>query len=128
MIPATNGHSTRHSRATDVDRQLGNWLRSRRIDRGLTQAQLAEMMGVTYQQLNKYERGINRLSAGRLLQVTAMLGIDLTDLAAAIETGATATVPGPKMTSTARQVHERVARLSTAQQRSVLGMLDALAP
>jgi len=127
MTPTANGHTNR-PRATDVDRQLGNWLRCRRIDRGLTQAQLAEMMGVTYQQLNKYERGINRLSAGRLLQVTAMLGVDLTDLAAAIETGGTATVPGPKMTSTARQVHERVARLTTGQQRSVLGMLEALAP
>ena len=34
---------------------------------GLTQQQLAEMIGVTYQQAHKYERGINRVSAGRLV-------------------------------------------------------------
>jgi transcriptional regulator with XRE-family HTH domain len=37
---------------------------------GLTQQQLAEMIGVTYQQAHKYERGINRVSAGRLFEIT----------------------------------------------------------
>lgn len=127
MNPTTNGRAAVHPRATDIDRQLGAWLRRRRIERGLTQAQMAEMLGVTYQQLNKYERGINRISAGRLLEVAAMLGVDLAEMVAEIETG-TGASPGPKMTVTARLVHERVARLTTGQQRSVLGMLEALAP
>src|SRR5438094_4076472 len=39
----------------------------------LTQQQLAEMIGVTYQQAHKYERGINRVSAGRLFQIARVL-------------------------------------------------------
>ena len=40
---------------------------------GLTQQQLAEMIGVTYQQAHKYERGINRVSAGRLFEIARAL-------------------------------------------------------
>lgn len=44
---------------------------------GLTQQQLAEMIGVTYQQAHKYERGINRVSAGRLYQIARVLDVDV---------------------------------------------------
>src|SRR3546814_16725835 len=44
---------------------------------GLTQQQLAEMIGVTYQQAHKYERGINRVSAGRLFEIARVLGVDI---------------------------------------------------
>ena len=40
---------------------------------GLTQPQLAELIGVTYQQLHKYERGFNRVSAGRLFEIARAL-------------------------------------------------------
>ena len=40
---------------------------------GLTQQQLADLIGVTYQQAHKYERGINRVSAGRLFEVAQVL-------------------------------------------------------
>ena len=42
---------------------------------GLTQQQLAELIGVTYQQAHKYERGINRVSAGRLFEVGQVLSV-----------------------------------------------------
>ena len=60
------GSMTPRSRAQDVDRHVGARLRERRIMLGLTQQQLAELIGVTYQQAHKYENGINRISAGRL--------------------------------------------------------------
>src|SRR3546814_21135453 len=44
---------------------------------GLTQQQLAAMIGVTYQQAHKYERGINRVSAGRLFEIARVLGVDI---------------------------------------------------
>jgi transcriptional regulator with XRE-family HTH domain len=52
-----------------IDDHVGARIRERRIMLGLTQQQLAEMIGVTYQQAHKYERGINRVSAGRLYRV-----------------------------------------------------------
>ena len=45
---------------------------------GLTQQQLAEMIGVTYQQAHKYERGINRVSAGRLYEIAQVLNAPIT--------------------------------------------------
>ena len=42
---------------------------------GLTQQQLAELIGVTYQQAHKYERGINRVSAGRLFEIAGILSV-----------------------------------------------------
>lgn len=44
---------------------------------GLTQQQLAELIGVTYQQAHKYERGINRVSAGRLYELARVLDVNV---------------------------------------------------
>jgi transcriptional regulator with XRE-family HTH domain len=63
------------SRTQDVDRYVGARIRERRIMLGLTQQQLAALIGVTYQQAHKYERGINRVSAGRLFEVSQVLSV-----------------------------------------------------
>lgn len=42
---------------------------------GLSQQQLAKLIGVTYQQAHKYERGLNRISAGRLFEIGTVLGV-----------------------------------------------------
>ena len=63
------------SRTQDIDRHVGARIRERRIMLGLTQQQLADLIGVTYQQAHKYERGINRVSAGRLFEVAQVLGV-----------------------------------------------------
>jgi len=63
-------------RATLVDRHVGRRMRERRIMMGLSQQQLARILGVTYQQAHKYERGLNRISAGRLFSVAQALAAD----------------------------------------------------
>ena len=63
------------SRATDTDRYVGTRIRERRIMLGLSQQQMADMIGVTYQQAHKYERGINRISAGRLFEISQVLRV-----------------------------------------------------
>jgi len=65
------------SRALDVDHHVSLRIRQRRIMLGLTQQQMAELIGVTYQQAHKYETGINRISAGRLYQIAQALGVDI---------------------------------------------------
>lgn len=65
------------SRALDVDRFVSMRIRQRRIMLGYTQQQMAELIGVTYQQAHKYETGINRISAGRLYQIAQALGVDI---------------------------------------------------
>ena len=69
------GSMTPRSRAQDVDRHVGARLRERRIMLGLTQQELAELIGVTYQQAHKYEKGINRIAAGRLSSIAQALGV-----------------------------------------------------
>ena len=66
-----------HSRAQDIDRHIGARMRERRIMLGLTQQQMAELMHVTYHQAHKYEKGINRISAGRLYTIAHALGVDV---------------------------------------------------
>src|ERR1700730_14339608 len=56
-----------------IDDHVGARIRERRIMLGLTQQQLAEMIGVTYQKSHKYERSINRVAAGRLFQIARAL-------------------------------------------------------
>src|SRR5262249_38611669 len=63
------------SRTQDIDRHVGNRVRERRIMLGLTQQQLADLIGVTYQQAHKYERAINRVSAGRLFEIAQVLSV-----------------------------------------------------
>ncbi len=63
------------NRATDTDRFVGNRIRERRILMGLSQQQMAKLIGVTYQQAHKYERGINRISAGRLFEISLVLDV-----------------------------------------------------
>ena len=62
-------------RTQDIDRHVGARVRERRIMLGLTQQQLADLIGVTYQQAHKYERGINRISAGRLYEIAQVLSV-----------------------------------------------------
>jgi transcriptional regulator with XRE-family HTH domain len=65
------------ARPQDVDRHIGARIRARRIMLGLTQHQLAERIGVTYQQAHKYEKGINRVSAGRLYSIAQALRVEV---------------------------------------------------
>ncbi|MDZ3836881.1 MAG: helix-turn-helix transcriptional regulator [Rhodospirillales bacterium] len=63
------------NRGTDVDRFVGGRIRERRVMLGLSQQQMANLIGVTYQQAHKYERGINRISAGRLYEIARVLSV-----------------------------------------------------
>lgn len=63
------------NRATATDHYVGTRIRERRIMLGLSQQQMADMIGVTYQQAHKYERGINRISAGRLYEIAQVLSV-----------------------------------------------------
>jgi transcriptional regulator with XRE-family HTH domain len=75
------------SRTQDIDRHVGARIRERRIMLGLTQQQLADLIGVTYQQAHKYERGINRVSAGRLFEVAQVLGVPVSYFFDGLEQG-----------------------------------------
>ena len=65
-------------RATAEDVAIGQKVRALRFDRGLSQSELASQVGVTFQQVQKYENGANRISAGRLALIAKALGMPVT--------------------------------------------------
>jgi transcriptional regulator with XRE-family HTH domain len=70
--------STNRARsATAVDTHIGQKIRARRTLLGLNQTELADAAGITFQQIQKYERGVNRVGAGRLQQFSDALGVPL---------------------------------------------------
>lgn len=64
-------------RTKRIDAHVGERIRLRRTELGLTQEQLAEALDVSYQQIQKYETGANRVSAGRMLEIARKLGVDV---------------------------------------------------
>lgn len=60
-----------------VDVYVGEQLRLIRIWKGLSQEKLAKAMDLSFQQIQKYERGKNRISAGRLYHLSKILGVSI---------------------------------------------------
>lgn len=59
------------------DAEIGKRVRTLRLQRGLSQTKLADALGVTFQQVQKYEKGVNRISAGRLLRIAEILTVPI---------------------------------------------------
>ena len=75
-VKAKRGKSrTETRRTTPVDVQVGRNVRRRRIELGMSQTALAQACAITFQQIQKYENGANRVSASRLWQFAAVLGV-----------------------------------------------------
>ena len=84
------------AQAGDVDRHVGGRIRERRVMLGLSQQQLARIIGVTYQQAHKYERGLNRISAGRLFAIAQVLDVPISWFFERISTPAAAPDANPR--------------------------------
>jgi transcriptional regulator with XRE-family HTH domain len=114
----------RQPRAADFDRRLGLAIRQRRIMLGLSQQQMAELIGVTYQQAHKYEKGINRISAARLSTICAGLGWTVADCLAGLDQQ-----PRPPTTGERRMIKlaENLARLDERKTQAIMALVSALA-
>jgi transcriptional regulator with XRE-family HTH domain len=65
--------------AAELEARIGERIRSRRIRAGVSQENLGKPLGITFQQIQKYEKGTNRVSAGRLLKIAEVLECDVMD-------------------------------------------------
>ena len=68
----------RKRRAGAEDVEIGRKIRALRLQRGLSQSGLGEGIGLTFQQVQKYEKGTNRVSAGRLQRIADILNTPVT--------------------------------------------------
>ena len=62
-----------------IDKLVGRNIRIQRLATGLSQTELAQQLGVTFQQVQKYEKGVNRIGCGRLFQIARILGLHVMD-------------------------------------------------
>jgi len=63
--------------STAADREIGRRLKIRRLDLGISQTAVADALGLTFQQVQKYEKGANRISAGRLQRLAEILDVSI---------------------------------------------------
>src|SRR3954465_1124880 len=61
--------------ANPIDAHVGSRLRTRRVELGMSQEKLGEAFGLTFQQVQKYEKGMNRMGASRLQHAADILGV-----------------------------------------------------
>jgi transcriptional regulator with XRE-family HTH domain len=64
-------------RANPIDVHVGSRVRLRRMLLGMSQEKLGEFLGLTFQQIQKYEKGINRIGASRLFDLARVLGVNV---------------------------------------------------
>ncbi|HEY5337481.1 MAG TPA: helix-turn-helix transcriptional regulator [Rhizomicrobium sp.] len=70
--------------AKEVDTHVGGQVRRRRMLAGLTQQDVGKVLGLSFQQVQKYENGANRISAGRLFILARILATDVTEFYAGL--------------------------------------------
>jgi transcriptional regulator with XRE-family HTH domain len=68
---------------TKADQQIGDRIRQLRSDAGVSQEELGNRIGVSFQQVQKYEKGSNRVGSARLGRIAEALGVPVTDFYAA---------------------------------------------
>lgn len=71
----TTGQGESTGRTNEVDTSVGKRIRLRRTGLGLSQEKLAEALGLTFQQVQKYEKGANRVGASRLFDLARVLQV-----------------------------------------------------
>lgn len=78
-IGSGNNHDGERNarRANPIDVHVGSRVRLRRMLLGMSQEKLGEQLGLTFQQIQKYEKGVNRIGASRLFEMARVLGVQV---------------------------------------------------
>jgi len=110
---------------------VGQRIRARRMAKGMSQSELDSMLGVTFQQVQKYERGINRVGAGRLVSVAEALDVPISFFFGITDNDAedTRAILGFLDTSYSLRLLRAFSRIPEAQvQRAVVELIESIAP
>ncbi len=116
--------SSRH-RIDETDLALGARIRARRLELELSQTALARAVGVSYQQVQKYERGVDRVSVSVLIRMADRLGCSVSSLLGEADDEDAASVPAKLQAAGASELLDIFARIQNGRLRRRL--LDFLA-
>lgn len=117
MVQRTPGAS---KRMPTTDEIVGARIHETRLSLGVKQTGLAEQIGVSYQQLQKYEEGQNRLSVGRLWTIAAALGVSVSDLIADVDVTER---HDTEYVQTSREALELFNRLPAHRRRAIMTLM-----
>jgi transcriptional regulator with XRE-family HTH domain len=114
---------------TDIDREVGTRLRALREEAGMSQTALAERAGITFQQVQKYENGANRVSISRLIQFCEALDVPPSQVLDGLSTARQPKADPLQPLRTARGVRLAKAwhRLDTKKQAAILNLIEETA-
>jgi transcriptional regulator with XRE-family HTH domain len=87
-IPLPAQRRTTVKSPAPADIVIGRNVRARRLERGMSQSALARALGLTFQQVQRYELGINRIGGGRLARIAELFGVPVAALFDGAEAGA----------------------------------------
>jgi transcriptional regulator with XRE-family HTH domain len=110
---------SRTPRSGALDAALGDRIRRRRRELGLSQSALGGKLGITFQQVQKYENGANRVSATMLIKLSDALGLSVSELLAEIDPGTTK----PEARDQSAQLTAAFARIASPEMRAAVLML-----
>lgn len=112
----------------EVDRLVGIRLRDLRINKGLSQNALAEMIGISYQQLQKYELGRNRIAASRLFAAACVLDVPIYVFFEDAPPSSELHEPAPELTPEHRELDSLFAAITDRRlRRGVIAMIRKIA-
>ena len=121
---------TSNKSASKTDKIVGRNIRIHRLARGLTQSGLGKSLGVTFQQIQKYEQGDNRVGSGRLYQIASIFEVPITAFYEGSDPPKTAKISSPfdllsdPMSLRMIQAFAEISGQKT--RRSVLALVEAL--
>ena len=121
-----------------VDQHVGRQIRELRRRLNVSQQKLAEILGLTFQQVQKYEKGSNRVSASKLFEASTALGVSVdyfftglpktgTVLTGVAESGAEAFIYEAPLTKEGREVDNLLITMKHRHRRLIVDMARALA-
>jgi transcriptional regulator with XRE-family HTH domain len=125
--PKLTGRRTASSNAFFI--VIGEKIRARRLKMGLTQEALATKLGVTFQQIQKYEKGVNRVGSGRLYEIAEHLEAPVASFFESEAKPKTSRKPSPfdlLADETSRLVREFSKLSDVKLRRAVLGVVERM--
>lgn len=116
-----------------VDRHLGQMIRAHRLSIGLSQRDLAQALDLTFQQIQKYEKGVNRISASKLLAAARKLQTPVSALFGGLDIGGQdqsllLEFAGFLELDGAADLARAYVTLSPHQRRRLVGLVEAMIP
>jgi transcriptional regulator with XRE-family HTH domain len=132
MAKKAQQQNTGNRRVTGMDRVIGSRLRARRLEMKLSQEELGTKLGVSFQQVQKYEKGVNRIGSARLVEIASVLDVNVSYFLDNLTKANGKMLEPSKLTEflgtlEGSAINEAMMKLNPAHRKSVVDLARSLA-